>query len=77
MGGKVADGVEEPVGVFPHVAEIRSVEVPPLHVLSDAGNIFPVDLRGLIVHGQKLIDVLEHLLVGELYLGSRENSMPS
>ena len=65
MSGKVGHSVDKAVGVPANVPQIGGVEIPPLHILPDAGDILAVDLRGLLVHRQKQVDVLHDLLIGQ------------
>ena len=51
------------------MAEIRRIEIPELQVLADTGDILPMDIGGLFVHGQQKINIFHDLAVGELDFG--------
>lgn len=51
------------------MGEVRSVEIPPLHIVQQTEVIFPLHLRHILRNGEELLHELQDLLIRQLDFG--------
>ena len=63
MGGKITDGIHEPVRIFSHMLKIRRIKIPEFQVLLQLPEILLPGLTGILRKREQGIDIFQDLTV--------------